>query len=148
VIEIFNCVEIKMIRTVFAILFSLFLFLPAHSEDLSPPDKANVQAVIAGQLEAFKAGDGVKAYSYAAPFVTKVFPTVEIFMTMVQRGYEPIYRNTKYGFGSIVTDTLGRPAQHVTITAANEAVYAMQQQPDGSWKIAGVQMVEIPGLDA
>ena len=29
-----------------------------------------------------------------------------------------------------------------------EAVYAMQQQPDGSWKIAGVQMVEIPGVDA
>jgi ketosteroid isomerase-like protein len=144
--------EMKMIRTLFAILFSVFLLMPAYSEDLSPADKSSVQAVIAGQLEAFKAGDGPKAYSYAAPFVTQVFPTVEVFMSMVKRGYEPIFRNTKYGFGTVTTDTLGRPTQHVTITAADgkryEAVYAMQQQPDGSWKIAGVQMVEIPGVDA
>jgi hypothetical protein len=141
-----------MIRSLCAIIFSLFLMLPAHSEILSPSDQTSVQAVIAAQLDAFKAGDGPKAYSYAAPFVTKVFPTVDIFMGMVKRGYDPIYRNTKYGFGAITTDTLGRPTQHVTITASDgkryEAVYAMQQQPDGNWKIAGVQMVEIPGVDA
>jgi Domain of unknown function (DUF4864) len=152
IVENFEYMEMKMIRTLFAILFSLFLFLPAHSEDLSPADKSNVQAVISSQLEAFKADDGAKAYSYAAPIVTGVFPTVEIFMGMVKRGYQPIYRNSKYGFGTMAVDSLGRPTQHVTITAQDgkryEAVYAMQKQPDGSWKIAGVQMVEIPGLDA
>jgi ketosteroid isomerase-like protein len=128
---------------------SIFSF--AHAQDVSTSDKSAITTAISGQLEAFKAGDGTKAYSFAAPLVTSVFPTVEIFMGMVKRGYEPIFRNTKYGFGTIVTDTLGRPAQHVTITASDgkryEAVYAMQRQPDGSWKIAGVQMVEIPGLD-
>jgi ketosteroid isomerase-like protein len=140
-----------MIRILFALLFCFFVAAPSFSEDLPPADKTNVQTVIANQLDAFKAGDGVKAYSYAAPIVTNVFPTVEIFMSMVKRGYQPILTNTKKIFGELAIDSLGRPAQHVLITAADgrryEAVYAMQKQPDGSWKIAGVQMVEIPGLD-
>jgi Domain of unknown function (DUF4864) len=147
-----HSMEVQMIRSLMAIVFALLFILPVRAEDLSPADKTNVQAVIAGQLEAFKAGDGPKAYSFAAPYVTKVFPTVDVFMRMVKGGYGPIFSNSKYGFGTVTTDTLGRPTQHVTITAADgkryEAVYAMQQQPDGSWKIAGVQMVEIPGLDA
>jgi Domain of unknown function (DUF4864) len=144
--------EVKMMRTVIALVLTLFLILPAQAEDLSSADKTNLQTVIAGQLDAFKANDGAKAYSYAAPIVTNIFPTVDVFMGMVKRGYEPIYKNTKYGFGTLTIDSLGRPAQHVTITASDgkryEAIYAMQKQPDGSWKIAGVQMVEIPGLDA
>jgi hypothetical protein len=138
---------------IIATAFSLLAFLTfAHAEDLPAADRQAIEATISGQLEAFKIDDGVKAYSYAAPIVTGVFPTVEIFMGMVKRGYQPIYRNSKYGFGSVATDSLGRPAQHVTITAIDgkryEAVYAMEQQPDGSWKIAGVQMVEIPGVNA
>jgi Domain of unknown function (DUF4864) len=140
---------LKFIATVFSLLAFLTF---AQAEDLAAADKSAIQETISGQLEAFKADDGVKAYSYAAPIVTGVFPTVEIFMGMVKRGYDPIYRNTKYGFGSVVTDNLGRPAQHVTITAADgkryEAIYAMEKQKDGSWKIAGVQMVEIPGVNA
>jgi hypothetical protein len=135
-----------------AVVFSLLSFLTfAHADDLASADKSAIQHTIAGQLEAFKVDDGAKAYSFAAPIVTGVFPTVEIFMGMVKRGYEPIYKNTSYDFGSVVTDSLGRPTQHVLITASNgkhyEAIYAMERQPDGSWKIAGVQMVEVPGLN-
>ncbi len=140
---------LKMFATVLSLLAVLTF---ARADDLAAADKTAIQDAISGQLEAFKVEDGAKAYSYAAPIVTGVFPSVEIFMGMVKRGYEPIYTNTKYGFGTVVTDNLGRPAQHVTITAANgkryEAVYAMEKQKDGSWKIAGVQMVEIPGVNA
>jgi hypothetical protein len=138
---------------VFAITLAFFsCFVLAHAEDISSSDRSAITTVISEQLEAFKVDDGAKAYSFAAPIVTGVFPNAEIFMSMVKRGYQPIYRNKKYNFGEIKTDSLGRPAQHVTITAADgkryEAVYAMQKQSDGSWKIAGVQMVEVPGLDA
>ncbi len=137
----------------FAITFSLFAMLSlARADDLPSLDRSAIQQTITGQLEAFKADDGALAYSFAAPIVTKIFPTVDVFMAMVKRGYQAVYTNSKYRFGPIITDTLGRPAQHVTITAADgkrhEAVYAMEKQADGSWKIAGVQMVEIPGLDA
>ena len=138
-----------MIRFLVSALLLVFLLAPAQAESA---DESAFQAVISGQLEAFKKDDGQAAYSFAAPIVKGIFPSAEIFMGMVKRGYEPIYKNTKYVFGDLATDSLGRPAQHVIITATNgkryEAVYAMQQQPDGSWKIAGVQMVEIPSVDA
>ncbi len=138
-----------MIRFLVSALLLVFLLAPAQAENA---DQSAFQAVISGQLEAFKKDDGQAAYSFAAPIVKGIFPSAEIFMGMVKRGYEPIYKNTKYVFGDLATDSLGRPAQHVIITATNgkryEAVYAMQQQPDGSWKIAGVQMVEIPSVDA
>jgi len=138
-----------MFKFLISALLFVFLLAPAQAESA---DQSAFQAVISGQLEAFKKDDGQTAYSFAAPIVKGIFPSAEIFMGMVKRGYEPIYKNTKYVFGDLATDSLGRPAQHVIITASNgkryEAVYAMQQQPDGSWKIAGVQMVEIPSVDA
>lgn len=141
-----------MSRFLTALFFIVILITPSWATEPSAADKQAFEQVISGQLEAFKVDDGPLAYSYAAPVVTKIFPTVDVFMAMVKRGYQAVYTNSKYRFGELTTDILGRPAQHVTITAGDgkryEAVYAMEKQPDGSWKIAGVQMVEIPGLDA
>lgn len=141
-----------MLKLITALLFSFMLIMPAHADDLSAADKQAVQQVISSQLDAFKSENGPLAYSFAAPVVTTLFPTVEVFMGMVKRGYQPIYNNTKYGFGSAIAGPLGRLMQHVTITASDgkryEAVYAMERQTDNQWKIAGVQMVEIPGVDA
>ena len=141
-----------MLRFFTTAFFAFLLFAPSWAAEPNAADKQAFQQIISAQLEAFKADDGALAYSYAAPTVTKIFPTVDIFMSMVKRGYQAVYTNSKYKFGELTTDILGRPAQHVTITAENgkryEAVYAMEKQPDGNWKIAGVQMVEIPGLDA
>ena len=138
-----------MFRLLISALLLVFLLTPARAETA---DQSAFRAVISAQLEAFKKDDGQAAYAFAAPTVKSFFPDAETFMGMVRHGYEPIYKNTKYVFGELTTDPFGRPAQHVIITASNgkryEAVYAMQQQPDGSWKIAGVQMVEIPSVDA
>ena len=138
-----------MFRFLISAILFVFLLAPVRAESA---DQKAFEAVISGQLEAFKKDDGQAAYSFAAPIVKGIFPNAETFMGMVKRGYEPIYKNSKYVFGDLKTDTLGRPAQHVIITASDgeryEAVYAMQQQPDGSWKIAGVQMLEIPSVDA
>jgi ketosteroid isomerase-like protein len=135
-----------------ALIFSVVLLGNAYAADLSGADKQAFKSVIGGQLEAFQADDGTKAYSYAAPVVTKIFPNVATFMAMVKRGYDPVFRNSTHIFGALETDGLGRPAQHVLITAADgkryEAVYFMEKQADGSWKIAGVQLVLLQGLDA
>ncbi len=139
-------------RTLAIAVCVLTFFSLARAADLNNADQTAVQQTITGQLEAFKKNDGTLAYSFAAPLVTKVFPTVDVFMSMVQRGYQPIYRNQRYSFGKLATDSLGRPAQHVTIRTADgkayEAIYAMEKQTDGSWKISGVQMVEVPEIGA
>ena len=141
-----------MFKFLMSLMFATLLFSSVQAAEVSLSDKARFETVIAGQLEAFKKDDGATAYSFAAPIVKSLFPNPDIFMAMVKRGYEPVYKNSKYIFGELAIDQFGRPAQHVIITADDgkryEAVYSMQQQVDGSWKIAGCQMVEIPSVDA
>jgi Domain of unknown function (DUF4864) len=110
-------------------------------------DDVKIKSVIETQLDALARDDGVEAYAQAAPLVQKVFPTVDTFMTMVKKGYQPVYRNTARTFGQVFQDGLGRPAMRVLLTGADgkryEAIYAMQLQEDGSWKIAGCVILAI-----
>lgn len=114
-------------------------------------DDDKIKAVIEDQLNAFAADNGAQAYSHAAPFVQKVFPSVDMFMTMVKKGYTPVYRNTARVYGKTFEDGLGRPAMRVVLTGADgkryEAVYSMEQQADGTWKIAGCVIIAIPATD-
>lgn len=140
-----------MLRFFTAVFFAFFIITTAYAEDVNANDKQAFQQVISGQLDAFKSENGPLAYSFAAPLVTKIFPTVDNFMAMVKQGYAPVYENDSYRFGELAIDRIGRPAQHVTLTTKDgrhyEAVYAMQKQADGTWKISGCTLVEIPGLD-
>ena len=115
-------------------------------------EAADYQQIIAEQLAAFLADDGGKAYSYAAPSIKAIFPSPEIFMAMVKKGYPQVYRPRSYTFADTGTDPAGRPTQDVTIIDGNgavwTAVYTLERQPDGSWKIAGCAIVRAPGADA
>jgi Domain of unknown function (DUF4864) len=114
-------------------------------------EKDEIRTVIESQLNAFAADDGGKAYSYAAPIVQQAFPTVDMFMTMVTKGYPPVYRNTARIYGDVFEDGLGRPAMRVVLTGQDgkryEALYSMQKQPDGTWKIAGCVVLVIPAQE-
>ena len=64
--------------------------------------------------------------------------TPERFMAMVRSGYQPVYRPRDVRFARLawVGEML---VQYVAITgpdgAAVIAAYAMEQQPDGSWRV-------------
>lgn len=103
-----------------------------------------VQQVIDSQLRAFQADDDAAAYSYAAPNITTMFPTVETFMGMVKKGYPQVDNPQSYSFGKAVERRPGSIAQQVMITGPDgkeyEAIYTLQQQPDGTFKITGVSL--------
>ncbi len=130
----------------------LATLLPLRAQSVSDAEAAEFQRIITSQLNAFSADDGAAAYGFAAPNIQRLFPTPEVFMSMVQKGYAPVYRRQSYAFGRIGTEMGGQPTQHVTIVDANgkawTALYAMQRQPDGSWKISGCSLVEAPAADA
>ncbi len=139
-------------RKLFAILFLFFGLISAGlAQTPAPADQDQFKSIISGQLEAFKQDQGAKAYSYAAPAVQQIFPNVESFLSMVERGYPPVFRNQGYEFGSLAQDDAGRPVQQVKITGMDGehylAAYTLQQQPDGSWKIAGCTLMKIEGLN-
>ncbi|WP_214470901.1 DUF4864 domain-containing protein [Mesorhizobium sp. dw_380] len=102
------------------------------------------QAVIDGQLKALIANDGAKAYSFAAPNVKQVFPTIDAFMDMVTNGYPPVRRPQSYSFGKVEQTGPGSIIQQVLIVGPDgkdyEAVYTLQQQPDGTFQITGCSL--------
>jgi hypothetical protein len=126
--------------------------LPTSAQTADEVESREFQHIIAAQIEAFRADDGAAAYGYAAPRIKQLFPTVEIFMEMVRKGYPPVYRPRSFTFGQIADEGLGRPAQRVTIIDANGkawlALYTFEKQPDGTWKIIGCVLVESAGGEA
>ena len=139
-------------RLVFALCAVLTLATPVaggRAQSVSEADAASFRQVISDQIAAFNADDGPKAWSFASPSIQQLFPTPDIFMTMVKQGYQPVYRQQSLTFGEI-TDNDGRLVQHVTIGDLKgklwTALYSMQKQPDGSWKISGCALVEVPAV--
>ncbi len=138
-------------RPVFALLFLACVSMGAAAETISPNDKTEFQRIITGQITAFRADDGPAAYDFAAPVIKNFFPSPEIFMQMVKQGYPQVYRPQSYNFAETLLDPTGRPTQNVTIIGPDgktyTAIYTMEKQPTGAWRIAGCAVVEIPGVD-
>ena len=127
----------------FVLLATLLLSLvaPACAAD----DVAAAQGIIRSQVEAFGRDDAVTAYSYAAPAIRSMFPQADIFIGMVKQKYTPVYRHRSFEFGEAqVSD--GKIAQRVHIIDADgeawEALYTLEQQPDGSVKITGCVLLK------
>jgi len=102
------------------------------------------QSSIEAQLRAFLADDNALAYSYAAPNVKKVFPTLDIFMNMVTGGYKPVQKPQSYSFGKSEWMSGTTIAQQVLLVGPDgkdyEALYTLELQPDGVWRITGVSL--------
>jgi hypothetical protein len=108
-------------------------------------DVATAQSVIRAQEQAFIRDDAAAAYSHAAPEIRQIFPQADIFMQMVRQGYAPVYRHKSFEFGE-ARSANGRIAQRVHIVDDNgeawEAMYTLEQQPDGSLKITGCSLLK------
>jgi hypothetical protein len=102
------------------------------------------QGTIEAQLRAFQAGDGELAYSYAAPNIKTIFPTVETFMGMVESGYQPVRNPSNFSFGKVQEMSSTSIVQQVIILGPDgkdyEAVYTLELQPDGTYRITGVSL--------
>jgi ketosteroid isomerase-like protein len=126
------------------------LAMPAAAA-VSPADRAAIETVISGQIAAFGRDDAAAAYRFAAPNIHALFPTPEIFMRMVQSGYAPVYRPQAVRFAEVVVEA-GEVVQRVLLRGpdgrAHLALYTMERQADGTWKIAAVVLVTLPETGA
>ena len=124
-----------------ALLLALLIAAPASAAD----DASAAQNAIRLQEQAFARDDAAAAYAQAAPEIHTMFPSPDIFMAMVRRGYAPVYRHQSFEFGESRTDG-DVIAQRVHIVDANgeawEALYTLETQPDGSLKITGCSLLK------
>ncbi len=134
----------------FLLALTIALGLPrfAAADDISPADQASIRAMISNQIEAFRHDDGNAAYGFASPTIQGLFPTPDQFMSMVRNAYQPVYRPQSVTFGQL-SDSPAGPVQKVFLVGPDGksyvAVYSLQRQPDGTWRINGCTLVEDTG---
>ena len=123
---------------------------PTRAEPaIAAEDRAAMTAVISDQMAAFQRDDGDAAFAFAAPEIQMQFGTPEAFMTMVRRGYAPVYRPQSVEFQApehradrpVVPVIVGAPDGHLV-----RALYTMRQLDDGSWRIAGCTLERLPDM--
>ena len=115
-------------------------------ETLTRTDRGAIRAVIEEQLEAFRRDDAEAAFGLATPGIQHTFVTPERFMIMVRRGYRQVYRPSVVEFRELRHVEDVGPVQSVYFEGqdgdAVMALYPMERQPDGSWRINGCHLVE------
>jgi hypothetical protein len=127
----------------FALLFAFLIVCasPAAAAD----DAATAQSIIRSQVEALGRDDATVAYSFASPEIHQRFPQANVFLSMVQQNYGPVYRHKSFEFGE-VRSADGKIAQVVHIIDADgvpwDALYTLEQQNDGSIKISGCMLIK------
>ena len=107
--------------------------------------------VIQGQMDAFRRDDGQTAFSFASPDIRRMFQTPEIFMSMVRQGYAPVYRPREVEFREVV-ERDGKVVQRVYVVGPDGvpviALYIMERQSNGSWKIGGCTLLKSDDVTA
>ena len=102
-------------RPIRAFFFAVALLLPLAAVAGDAEVKA-AQGAIEAQLRAFQAGESELAYSFAAPNIKRIFPTVETFMGMVESGYRPVRDPKNFAFGKVQEMGAGSIVQQVLLT--------------------------------
>jgi hypothetical protein len=136
-------------RPFFGLLLGLLLALPAAAEGVNEADAGAIRGVIGQQLQAFQADDGNLAFSFAAPTIQVKFGDPGTFMDMVRSAYDPVYRPASVEFQGLALRD-GLPVQDVLFVdragKAWLAHYSMTRMEDGSWRISGVWLEQLPDL--
>jgi len=146
-------IRLRRLISAAAVLLLFNTAAPAASVDSNPAagtltraDRDAIRTVIEEQLEAFRRDDAEAAFGLAAPGIQHTFVTPERFMIMVRRGYRQVYRPSVVEFRELRHVEDVGPVQSVYFEGqdgdAVMALYPMERQPDGSWRINGCHLVE------
>ncbi|MBM3491804.1 MAG: DUF4864 domain-containing protein [Alphaproteobacteria bacterium] len=107
---------------------------------------AAIRQVIERQLAAFRADDGETAFAFASPLIRSQFGTADAFMRMVRTGYPSVYRARQVQFRALAVIS-GRLVQQVALVGpdgkAGLALYFMEAQADGAWRIDGCTLLDL-----
>jgi len=99
-----------------------------------------IKQVIDAQLRALRAGDANQAFSFAAPAIREQFGTAENFIHTVRLGYAPLLlaRRTEFLVGAVIDGSVIQPLRLIAADdTVQVALYTMEKQRDGGWKITG-----------
>lgn len=111
----------------------------------SEADTTSIRRIIDEQIDAFQRDDPIGAWAHLSPGLRAQFGTPERFLQLVRDHYQPVYRPRSYRHGALrpvdggwgqLLHVVGPDGRRV------EALYLLQQQPDGSWRTHGCLLLE------
>ena len=130
------------------LLIVVALAAPAARAEPTAADAERIRAVIESQIEAFRRGDGIAAFGLASATIQRTFGSPEGFMAMVRNGYGALIDPRRLAFFE-PEERRGVVIQRVLVERAAGglilAVYPMVRHPDGTWRIDGCALREVPG---
>lgn len=113
---------------------------------LTKTDRASIRSVIECQLKAFQNNDAAGAFTLASSEIQQQLGNAQNFIQMVRRYYKALYRPRAVLFEALTT-VGGQLTQPVLLLAPNgvpvQALYVMERQNDGSWRINGCYLVPL-----
>ena len=132
---------VSIARAIVALAIALAATLvPAQGPTHPAADWDRIRGVVAAQREALVAGDGERAFAFATPALRRQYGGAEAFMRMVRSGYQALVdaRYVELLEGAVIEGSTIQPLRLVMPDGAVlVALYTMERQRDGSWRIAG-----------
>lgn len=118
-----------------------------RASPLAEGEAQKIQGVIVAQLEAFAEDDADGAFQTATPSVREAIGNSGRFLAMVRGAYPMVYRPASVTFHKPEADD-DTVLQLVEITDTDSkswlALFALERQPDASWRISGCVVAENP----
>ena len=102
-----------------------------------------IQRVIAQQRAALIAGNDRKAFGYATPAIQAEFGDPTSFMAMVLTGYSALLtaRYVEFLEGAVIEGLVVQPLRLIdSDNTVRVALYTMEKQRDGTWRISGCRI--------
>lgn len=133
----------------FALAVSIAFAGPAAAQEVVAPNP-DIEAAIAGQFDAFRAGAVDEAWRFASPNIQGLFGSPENFARMVEQGYPMVWQPGAVDFIDLQSFG-GLLVQRVqVIDAEGRAHYLGYQmvETESGWRINGVQVLSAPDVAA
>ena len=117
-----------------------FVHQVADAPDAAPVDWTAIQQIIGEQLAALRRGDATRAFSYASTGIRDQFDDATTFLSMVRQRYGVLLtaRYTEFLEGAVID---GHTLQPLRLVMNDDtvlvAIYEMQRDERGGWRIAG-----------
>lgn len=122
---------------------SMALAGPADST-VAPSDGTAIRSVITAQLDAFRQNDADGAFRIASPQIEARYGDAATFLAAVRVGYPAVYRAHDVSFGPVGRRD-GAVVQQVGLVGPDGtgevALYTMEREPNGVWRIDGCSLV-------
>ena len=128
-----------------AIIAMPFSTVRSIAAPLPPDDVAMIQEAIRGQLHALSEDDADSAFELTSASIRSQMGSPENFLRVIKEEYAPIYRHLGVIFSA--PQALGDAIIQIVRLTDREsrvwlAIYNMQRDMIGNWKIDGCQLLQ------